>query len=337
MLGLSLAAVVVYQADVATLLSQIAAVGWSTFAAINALFLLYFAADVLNWQAALTMLPRTPRWFCRLWVIRMIGDAYNNVTPTASLGGEAVKVWLLKRHHGVAYRDGGAGIVIARTCTMFGLVAFAVIGSTLLWRRPDIDQHARLLALVSLVVVSGGTTAVFLVQYFKLSTRGAQRLGATRWGRPLVRAIGVIEDLDRRFMNYYAQHRAALVFSITMAFTAWVLGACEAWLVLRALGIAASFADVWIIEGFVQSVRAASFFIPAALGAQEAAIFLLIQWLLGAGAAGIATAIVRRARELLWITLSLLIGTAYAAGPRHLAGLQLTEHEEAAPAPPRGD
>ncbi len=320
-LGLVLLVFVLRETDVAQLRTHIEAVGWTTFGGICLLFLLYFAADVINWQAALPQVPRTLRWFCRLWLVRMIGDAYNNVTPTAALGGEPIKAWLMKRRYGVAWRDTGAGIVIARTSTMFALIVFVAIGVTLVWRRPELDGAQQALALTTLLIVVVGTAAIFLVQYFKLSTRVARALGTTRWGARLVRAIATVEDIDRQLTGYYREHRYALVVSIVAAWLAWVLGALELWLILHALGAKFGFADVWIMEAFVQSVRAASFFIPAALGTQEAAMLVMIHWLSGAHSVGIATALVRRARELLWIVASLLLSAACAATPHRVGQL----------------
>lgn len=319
--GLVLLAFVLRKSDVAQLRSHIEAVGWTTFGQICLLFLVYFAADVINWQAALPQVPRELRWFGRLWLVRMIGDAYNNVTPTAALGGEPIKAWLMKRRYGVSWRDTGTAIVIARTSTMFALIVFVAIGLTLVWRRPDLDSGQQSLALATFLIVVAGTAAIFLAQYFMLSTRLARALGATRWGARLVSAIATVEDIDRQLTAYYREHRYALVVSIAAAWMAWVLGTLEAWVILHALGTHLSFADVWIMEAFVQSVRAASFFIPAALGTQEAAILVMINWLSGAQSVGIATALVRRARELLWIAVSLLLSAAYAATPRRVGQL----------------
>ena len=321
-LGLVLLAFILRETDMTQLRSHIEAVGWTTFGEICLLFLVYFAADVINWQAALPQVPRTPRWFGRLWLVRMIGDAYNNVTPTAALGGEPIKAWLMKRRYGVAWRDTGTGIVIARTSTMFALIVFVAIGVILAWRRPDLDSTQQRLALATLLIVVAGTAAIFFAQYFKLSTRVARALGATRWGARLVRAIATVEDIDRQLTGYYREHRYALVVSIVAAWLAWVLGALEAWVILHALGANLSFADVWIMEAFVQSVRATSFFIPAALGTQEAAMVVMIHWLSGAPSVGIATALVRRARELLWIVASLLLSAAFAATPHQVGQLE---------------
>ena len=39
----------------------------------------------------------------RISLVQLAGEAVNNLTPTANMGGEAVKVYLL-RQHGVAER-----------------------------------------------------------------------------------------------------------------------------------------------------------------------------------------------------------------------------------------
>lgn len=323
LLGLVLLAVVVSQADVADLIAHIESLGSATAVLILGLYVLYFAADVANWQAVSPAVPRTLRWFAELYVVRMIGDAYNNITPTASVGGEPVKAWLLKRKYGIPYRDSGASLVIARTCTMFALVLFAAIGIGLLLRRPGLNAAEQGIALASLVMVVAGTAAIFFVQYFKLSTRVARSLVTTHWGAGLRHLLRAIEDIDSKFIIYYAQHRLALGISIAAAFAAWVLGAVEACIVLRALGYPATFTDIWIMEAFVQIVRAGTFFIPGALGTQEAATYMMVQWLFGAPSVGVATAVIRRGRELVWISVSLLVATAYALGPRQAARIRI--------------
>jgi uncharacterized membrane protein YbhN (UPF0104 family) len=142
-------------------------------------------------------------------------------------------------------------------------------------------------------------------------SRLAQRLPAHAHVR---RAIEVIEGIERRIADFYRDHRGALAVSISAACVAWVLGAVELWIVLHALDVPIGFGEAWIVEAFVQSVRAASFFLPAGLGAQEAATWLMLDWMLAAPTAGVAAAIIRRARELIWIALGLTVGVAVAGG-----------------------
>ena len=66
--------------------------------------------------------------------------------------------------------------------------------------------------------------------------------------------------------------------------------------------------EAWLIETVAQLVRAGTFFIPASLGATEAAMVLVYEALVGAPSLGFAVALIRRARELLWIAWGLWLG-----------------------------
>jgi hypothetical protein len=78
------------------------------------------------------------------------------------------------------------------------------------------------------------------------------------------------------------------------------------------LGIPLTFGEVWIVEATTQFVRAATFFIPASLGAQEGAIILVCTALTGSPTTGVAVAVVRRLREIMWILWGMFLGTRYA-------------------------
>jgi len=173
-------------------------------------------------------------------------------------------------------------------------------------------------------VVAIGTLAIYLLQERRLMSRLAQRLPVHARFRRLIAAI---EGIERRVAEFYRGHRGALAVSVTAAWVAWVLGAVEIWLVLHALDVRISFGEAWIVEAFVQSVRAASFFLPAGLGAQEAATWLMLDWMLAAPTAGVAAAIIRRARELVWIALGLALGTVAAAGPRRVGAVPIGADE----------
>lgn len=70
-----------------------------------------------------------------------------------------------------------------------------------------------------------------------------------------------------------------------------------------------------MIECMVQLVRTVTFFIPAGLGTQEGAFLLGVGALTGVPSAGVATAVIRRGRDLLWIALSLSLAPMYSLNP----------------------
>jgi hypothetical protein len=63
-------------------------------------------------------------------------------------------------------------------------------------------------------------------------------------------------------------------------------------------------------------IRAAVFFIPLGIGAQEGAFVVITTAVTGVPGLGLACAAVRRIRELVWILLGLLAWTLYPTKPK---------------------
>jgi uncharacterized protein (TIRG00374 family) len=234
------------------------------------------------------------------------------------LGGDAVKAWLLKRRYGIGYRESGASLVIARTCSMIALALFAAVGTALLVARPGLGADARALVISGFATLTLGTVACMLVQYFGVTSRLVRLLAAhPRAAASLARVAGAIVTVERQLVGFYRGHRRRLIVAVVAAFLTWILGAVEAYLVLHTLGLPVGLAEVWMLEAGVQLVRVAAFLIPAGLGAQEGAMVIAVCWLSGTPTLGVAAALIRRGRELAWIALSLLIGVALgSAQPR---------------------
>jgi len=75
-------------------------------------------------------------------------------------------------------------------------------------------------------------------------------------------------------------------------------------------------------------VRAAAFIIPGSLGATEGVFFLLYGVLTGVPTLGLAVAVVRRAREVLWIAWGLALGWAYSLNPTMVARASVVGTED---------
>ncbi|MGR8918762.1 MAG: lysylphosphatidylglycerol synthase domain-containing protein [Gammaproteobacteria bacterium] len=325
LVGFVLLGVVLLETDLGEVWSEIAAVGLTGMLAVMGVYALYFGADALSWQIALPAVPVAPRWIGRLFVVRMIGEAYNNITPTASLGGEPVKAWVLKANWGVPLRDSGASLVIAKTTSMFSLVLFVGIGVMLMLGHPRLEAAHRAVALGGLGFIVLSAVVFFLMQRLRLSTFVARRLGRTRFGLRLAGAIAAAEDIDRQFERFYSLHRRRLAWSFVFAMSNWMLGVVEVWLILDFVGYPTTFAEAWMIECTVQLVRTMTFFIPAGLGTQEGAFLVAVGLLTGVSTAGVSTALVRRGRDLLWIGASLLLASFYSVTPASVREAELDE------------
>jgi len=312
LLGVALLWLLLRQTDMTPILAASSRVGLSGMAWVLALYAVSFAADVASWQLTFAGMDRGLVWARRLYVIRMIGEAYNNITPMASLGGEPIKAWLLKQNHGVSYRDAGVALVLAKTTSMVAMVLFVAVGFFLVLLSTDLTGAHKTLAGISLVMLTGSIAAFFLMQHWKLSTFAATRLGRTRLGERLARVLSALQDMDLMFARFYAEHRGALCWSTAWAMVSWLLGVAEIYLIFQLIGHPISWGDAWIIESMVQLVRTATFFIPAGLGSQEGALMLGCGALTGLPGLGMSVALVRRSRELVWIAVSLALASMYS-------------------------
>jgi uncharacterized membrane protein YbhN (UPF0104 family) len=316
--GLLLLLVVVQEANVAEIWREVQKVGVLGVVTVLVLFTLSFWADVGSWHVILDCVPLNWVWSLRLFAIRTIGEAYNNITPTASIGGEPIKAWLLKSNYEIRFREASGSLVLAKTTIVISLVLYTAIGFLLLLGHEKLAGDYKIIGAVGLAMLMLFSILFFLVQWLKISTLVAHKLGNTRFGQRLLGLIAFAEDLDAQFLRVYSQHRLRLLLSICLAFIAWLLLMVEIYCVMHLLGFPISWAEAWIIEAFVQTVRSAVFMIPAGIGAQEGAMFLLCSAITGNPASGLVLALVRRSRELLWIALGLALTSAFSVTLKEL-------------------
>ena len=105
------------------------------------------AVDTLGWRFAF---PRDAAPFHRLLGARLAGEALNLVTAVGSVGGEAVKAWLIRRD--VAYAESVPSVVIAKTTMTIAQALFLLVGVALAWTMPATDSRV-ITAMLWLLVV----------------------------------------------------------------------------------------------------------------------------------------------------------------------------------------
>ena len=129
-----------------------------------------------------------------------------------------------------------------------------------------------------------------------------------------------IEGFDDRAARFYTRHRRRFALALAIAFSNWFTGALGVFVTMRFLGVEISVADAWVLESFTQLVRAGTFFIPASIGAQEGIYVLVAGALTGNPAAGLAAALIRRCRDLLWTAAGLAVGWRHAGAAARAGG-----------------
>jgi uncharacterized protein (TIRG00374 family) len=307
--GVALLAVLVLQNGPAAVLASIARVSWGLAVLVVFPVALVMFFDTLGWRFAFAD-DRVP--FRTLVVTRLAGEAFNMVTPTGAVGGEAVKVWMLRGRVPVA--ESASSVIIAKTTITAAQGLFLLLGVAIAWR---IERRSSVLvAMQWLLLVETLAVGAFMVaQQRGVMARAGALLGRVGLG---ARVPGsTLSRIDGALADFYRRRSLRLVMSTTFHLVAWLLGCLEAYLILSFMGLPVSLRTATVIEAFGASIKFATFLIPGSVGALEGGYAATFAALGLSSAAGLSFSLVRRVREATWIGLGLL-AFALTREPRRL-------------------
>ena len=299
MLGVALLAALVAQNDPAAVLTSITDLSWRLGIVVFFPAVLVALFDTFGWRYAF-LSGAVP--FGPLAASRLAGEAFNMATPTAAVGGEAVKAWLLRGH---APLDATlASVIVAKTTITLGQGLYFILGVVVAWRT-GLTGSALLHGMLWLL----GIEAVALGLFVLVQTRGM--LG---WTLRLLERLGVrpprgqatLGRVDDALEQFYRTAPERLGLSIGFHFIAWALGSVETWLILKFLGSEVSLATATVIEAFGTAVKVATFLVPASLGVLEGGFLATFATLGLSSTTAISFSLVRRLREAVWVAIGLI-------------------------------
>ncbi|MEE9173089.1 MAG: flippase-like domain-containing protein [candidate division NC10 bacterium] len=289
-------------------LAEIRQVGWS-FPLLLLPSLLMALLFSLAWRSTLPNEVSLPS----LFLIRAAGEAVNIITPLAYLGGEPLKASLLRRLD-VPLTDGLASVVVTKTAAAFGycLLIFVGVATALVGTQSSSSAlvggiGAGLFLAFSLVILYYSQRRGM----FSLLHRLAYRLGVR--GEAWLGKRESLEILDSKIQNMYQDSKrlsACLLFS----FLGWLTTVLETYVFLWALGTPVDLVTAIVIQALVLGVKAAAFFIPGSLGAQEGGNLLIFLGLGMSGEVAMAYSLLRRARQVTFIFIGLAVLTRFGLG-----------------------
>lgn len=280
-------------------------VGLVAFCVILAPFLVVYLLDTYGWS--LTLGQWSSRvGFVRLFMVRMAGETINATTPTAMLGGEPMKAYLLTRYE-VPMVEGLASVVTAKTIMTLAQILYMVLGlSATFWLIGGTGYNV-LVAFVSVGLLAFGVFLFLVVQRYGLgrgvlTVADACRIRSQRLEAYRPRLL----ELDRTIRAFYGQRRRAFFLSMGVHFTAWLTELFEVYAILYFLGAEVGWLSALSIAAMTALIKGSMSFVPGGLGVQEGG-YLIFLMALGYGeVTGITFAVIRRIREILWILTGLL-------------------------------
>ncbi len=253
--------------------------------------------DALGWRCLLD--PARRPGIGTLFVIAAIREAVNRLLPVANIGGELLGVRLLALR-GIETIQAAASVIVevfftlVAQCLFVGLGVLCLIHVTgqlrfihdmTLWLALTLP----LLVMMALLLRHPTTFALLGQAAHRLVGRFARSFDMVDWSLSLNAA------LRSQFQAPLRLCAAALY-----QFASTLVGTLEVWLILRWVDEPVSLAAAIALEAAAQVVRHIIFFVPAGLGAQEAAL-LGVATLLGIPPeTALALSLAKRMREILF-------------------------------------
>jgi uncharacterized protein (TIRG00374 family) len=267
-----------------------------------------YLVDALGWRITLGRYASQVS-FWRLFVIRTAGELVNMTTPAAYIGGEPLKAYLLKRYK-IPMVEAAASVVTAKTTMTIAQVAFILLGIALsLWTLEASNSSGRtiLAAFASIGLLLFATVLFVAVQRRGLFTG---LLAALRACRIRIRFLEAREEnlraLDWTILNFYSENRRGFLLSSGAFFLGWLAEALEVYAMLYFLGAAPGVLQAIAIAALSVFIKGGTFMIPGSLGAQEGGNLVLLLAFGYTDVMGMAFALLRRLRELVWIAIGLV-------------------------------
>lgn len=268
------------------------------------------ALDTLGWRV---LLPGCGVRWGALAGARLAGESANLLTPTASVGGEPLKAYLVRDR--LPLDEGLASVVVDKTTTVMGQAVFLAAGLAvaLLALEPS---KAVILTMAGLLAAEITGAGAFALVQIRGSVAGVGRVLRRIGLGSVERHQEMLSDVDRRLAALYRQRPARVALSALLHALGWAVGGLEIYLVLTLAGIPVSLLTALVLEAVGSAVRFATFMIPGSLGALEAGNVAVFAAFGLPGATGLSFSLVRRLREAAWALAGLAALAGFKAGRR---------------------
>ncbi len=308
--GVVLFAVLVRQLGPANVWDNLRLIGWGFLLVLGQEFL-SFNFNTIGWSFAFPRHRPKPHYL-HLLAARLAGEAINNLTPTATMGGEVVRGRMIADQ--CDQQTAWASVAVAKLSQTFAQMTFVFLGLLFVVRDVPLPDGFRRGLFIGLAVLTAGLLAGIFMQRRGLFGAGARL--AARFGIHVPEHLHhTLAQLDAEIAQIYTAP-TAFAGSVAGFFGGWCMGAVEVFIIMTCLGLAPTWSLALTIEVLSVAIDALLFFVPAKAGVQEGGKALIFTLLGLDPAKGLVLGIVRRLRELSWSLVGLVVLARHQARQR---------------------
>ena len=266
-------------------------------------YLFVLSCDTAAWRHTFEHPAQLRYW--SLWQLRIASEAVSNSVPAGPAIAEGIKAILLQRRFGLPLEEASANVILAK----FGLAVsqslflIAALGSAV----PTLQRKSQdILGDEGLEWVAIGIAFGFLLivsTVLLALVRGKLFVRVIRWFPRLSHWMPAAERLDHAFGAFTRVPQQQTLLAVVLFCCGWACLGSENYVILSLLGTDVTLGQALAMEALLSIVRIAFFFLPSALGAQEAGYYLVLRAYDVPQPEVLAAAfmVTKRAKELIWI------------------------------------
>ena len=308
LLGITIAFFLAKRLGFETIVMNFKRLGWRVLPILSLGAIWYFCYT-LAWDQFLKRLKGSIGLW-ELYCAKIAGEAVNTVTPASFLGGDPVRIYILKKHFPVT--EGAASVVVDRTLHTMSVLMIVFVGMVFaFWHMPFLPLNMRY-GLPIILIISG----LFMGFVFAHQRRGLFSFFMYLLKKLHIkksfstRTVEKFQELDYHIADFYLKNPKGFWIALSLHLTGRFLGVVEIYAVGKILDSEFTLYAALLLGALAPIVNFIFAFIPGALGIMEGAYSGLLYILHLPAELGLSIQIFRRARALLWITLGFIaLGT----------------------------
>jgi uncharacterized protein (TIRG00374 family) len=294
-LGAILLAYLVNRFGSAKVWRDLKSIGWRLLAIVALEGLVNLSSARVWWHT----LPRQARrgWFAHLFLVFLAGSALNQSSPGAPLGGEPLKVMLLKERFQISVLT--ASLLSAKLAQALARALFVILGILVAWRTLKLELLPVRSLTVGFILTVVGVMMFMTMQICGFSA-AAKRVSARLrflggWVERLERGV---DRVDRHLRELYTMRPWDFIAAVALSVAGLCVGVIQVWLMMRWMGLGGNWLASLTIEALSVLVSFVLFPIPGSLGVQEGGKVLIFAALGLPVAAGLSMGVAFRLNSL---------------------------------------
>jgi len=234
------------------------------------------------------------------------GYAVSYITPSVRMGGEPLRVYMMKKESGIDVETGSSCIVLDKFVEVLGSAIYGVVGFGLIVFIPGVPVQLKLILGLAVLAVS---IILIFFYYRTIKSKGSLssmvnffKLGRTKKGKRFLDSVLVVE---KRMAEFFEKDKKAFFISFLFYCMSGVLFILEFKFLLLSLGVESGIVELIILITLLGLANIAPS--PGGIGFLEATQSGLFYAIRNDGSIGFAISLIIRCMGLFMVAVGFLL------------------------------